>query len=408
VKNNKKKLNILVFTQKVDKNDDVLGAFYYWWEKLAVRANNLNIVCLYEGEHRLPSNVKVFSLGKNNICHPEGTDVCHPEGTDVCHPEGTPEGSRSRSKRFFACWLRMTKHRCVIQSRFRYIWRVLRYFWALRKTTDIIFVHMNEVYIFLLWPLAKIYKIPIIFWKAHGGKLPHIKKAIFMSDKIVTSGEKTFGYNTPKKIIIGQGVNTDFFQGQAPKESAVFEVLAVGRPSAVKHYDILIQAADILINQRNKKNFVFKIVGSPQTNKERENQKMLEDKISFYNLNDYFTMEGGVAFREIREKYQKCSCLVNLTYPASLEKVVLEAMAMEKPVLVSNEAFFPFFDGLDFLKVKLNDPTGLADKIEGLAGLPLFERMSVGKKLREIIVKNHSLDRFIANLTQVFYESIKG
>jgi len=356
--NNQRKLNILVFTQKVDINDDVLAAFCYWWEKLAQKAGQVNIICLFEGKHRLPENVKVFSLGKEK------------------------------------------EH-----SRIKYVWRVYRYFWPLRKTTDIIFVHMNEVYIFLLWPLAKLYRIPIVFWKAHGGKLPHIKKAIFMSDKIVTSGEKTFEYQTSKKVIIGQGINVDFFKpsdARVEKTGDSFQVLAVGRPGVVKHYDILIETADILVNQRGRSNFCFKIVGSPQHIKEEESQAQLKKMIKEKSLEKFFVFEPGVPFGQIKQKYQECSCLVNLTDPPSLEKVVLEAMAMEKPVITSNEAFWPFFKGLEFLKVQKNNPADLADKIEHLAGLSASDRLAIGQKLRAIVVREHSVDHLINGLMDVF------
>jgi len=362
--NEQKKLNILVFTQRVDSSDDVLAAFYYWWEKLAQRVGQVNIVCLFEGEHHLPENVKVFSLGK--------------------------EKGRTRLK---------------------YIWRVYKYFWALRKTTDVIFVHMNEVYIFLLWPLAKIYKIPIVFWKAHGGKLPHIKKAIFMADKIVTSGVKTFEYETPKKVIIGQGVNVDFFQpAQRPVNSAgdsKFHVLAVGRPSPVKHYDVLVESANILINRQGQKDIFFEIVGNSQNEKEAKHQKDLKQKIQDYNLTNYFLISPGVPFGQIKQKYEECSCLVNLTDPASLEKVVLEAMAMEKPVITSNEAFWPFFDGLEFLKARKSEPAGLAEKIKNLAALPLSERLLIGKKLRAIVTIEYTVDHFINELIKVFHSVVK-
>jgi len=358
------KLDILVFTQKVDLNDDVLAAFYYWWEKLAQKVNQLNIVCLFEGEHHLPDNTKVFSLGKEKG-----------------------------------------------KSRVRYIWRVYQYFWPWRKTIDIIFVHMNEVYIFLLWPLAKIYHIPIVFWKAHGGRLPHIKKAIFMADKIVTSGAKTFEYNTLKKVIIGQGVNVDFFQ---PVKSMIgetdrgkFQVLAVGRPSSVKHYDILLASANILINRQGQKNIFFEIVGNAQNEKEALNQKKLAESIKEYNLTDYFLLKPGVSFGQIKRKYQECSCLVNLTDPASLEKVVLEAMAMEKPVVTSNEAFWPFFDGCEFLQVQKNNPADLAEKIKNLAALKSEQRKAIGQKLRTMVVKEHSVNHLINELIKVFYSVIQ-
>jgi len=56
-------MKLLIITQKVDINDDNLGFFHRWLEKLASRFEKLSVICLAEGEHHLPSNVAVFSLG---------------------------------------------------------------------------------------------------------------------------------------------------------------------------------------------------------------------------------------------------------------------------------------------------------------------------------------------------------
>jgi len=114
-----------------------------------------------------------------------------------------------------------------------------------------------------------------------------------------------------------------------------------------------------------------------------------------------------VPFGQIKRKYQECSCLVNLTDPASLEKVVLEAMAMEKPVVTSNEAFWPFFDGCEFLQVQKNNPADLAEKIKNLAALKSEQRKAIGQKLRTMVVKEHSVNHLINELIKVFYSVIQ-
>ncbi len=360
-------MRLLVITQKVDIEDSVLGFFHCWLEKLAKKVEKLYVICLEKGEFKLPPNVKVFSLGK--------------------------EKGRSRLK---------------------YVLNLYKYFWSLRKEIDLIFVHMNTIYVFLLWPLAKIFNLPIILWKAHGGKLPHFRKAIFLVDRVITSAKESLAYETPKKVIVGQGIDVDYFSPENHEnlfergKYIPFSVLAVGRTSPVKHYDILVEVANIIVRKKDKEGYSFKIIGDSISPREKICREELKRKIRDYNLDEFFTLKKGLPFKEIKKAYQNCQILVNLTDPPSLEKVVLEAMAMEKPVITSNKAFFSLFsDFKDLLLIEKPEPEILAEKIEKLANLPEVERERIGKKLREIVIKNHSLNGLVENLLVVFNQVIK-
>ncbi|MDP3934628.1 MAG: hypothetical protein Q8Q46_00155, partial [Candidatus Giovannonibacteria bacterium] len=56
--------NILILTQKVDKNDDNLGFFHEWLKKFAEKTDKVFVIANFVDEHSLPVNVQVFSLGK--------------------------------------------------------------------------------------------------------------------------------------------------------------------------------------------------------------------------------------------------------------------------------------------------------------------------------------------------------
>ena len=57
-------MKLLILTQKIDKDDSLLGFFHSWVEEFAKHAESITIIALGVGEHRLPANVRVFSLGK--------------------------------------------------------------------------------------------------------------------------------------------------------------------------------------------------------------------------------------------------------------------------------------------------------------------------------------------------------
>ena len=97
-------MKLLIITQKVDEQDEVLGFMHRWIGEFARRCEAVVVICLEEGTHHLPQNVKVLSLGK----------------------EKNP-------------------------SRIRYILRFWYFIWHERNAYDVVFVHMNQVYVVLGW-----------------------------------------------------------------------------------------------------------------------------------------------------------------------------------------------------------------------------------------------------------------
>jgi len=93
-------MKLLILTQIVDLNDDVLGFMHGWIAEFAKNCELVTVICLKKGETNLPDNVKVLSLGK--------------------------ETGRSRIK---------------------YLLNFYRYIWQYRGNYDNIFVHMNEQYV---------------------------------------------------------------------------------------------------------------------------------------------------------------------------------------------------------------------------------------------------------------------
>jgi len=60
-------MKLLIITQKVDMNDDVLGFMHGWINEFAKHCEKITVICLQKGEHELSDNVKVLSLGKENL-----------------------------------------------------------------------------------------------------------------------------------------------------------------------------------------------------------------------------------------------------------------------------------------------------------------------------------------------------
>ena len=130
-------MKLLIITQKVDKNDSVLGFFHGWIVEFAKHCEKLTVICLYKGEYDLPENVKVLSLGK--------------------------ETGRSRLK---------------------YVFRFYKYIWKYRKDYDNVFVHMNHIYVVLGGTFWKILNKKIILWYNHISGSVSLNIALFFVNYI--------------------------------------------------------------------------------------------------------------------------------------------------------------------------------------------------------------------------------
>ena len=57
-------MRLLIITQKVDRSDPILGFFHRWLVEFAAHCEKVTVIGQLVGEHDLPRNVDVHSLGK--------------------------------------------------------------------------------------------------------------------------------------------------------------------------------------------------------------------------------------------------------------------------------------------------------------------------------------------------------
>src|SRR3989344_92970 len=111
---------ILIVTQKVDKNDPILGFFHRWLEEFAKYFEKVTVICLEKGKCDLPQNVKVLSLGKENG-----------------------------------------------RSKFKYLKNFYHFIWQERENYEVVFVHMNEEYVLLAGLPWRLLGKRISMWRNH-------------------------------------------------------------------------------------------------------------------------------------------------------------------------------------------------------------------------------------------------
>lgn len=347
-------MKLLIITQKVDVNDDNLGFFHRWLEKLAGKVDGLSVVCLAEGKHQLPQNTTVYSLGKERG-----------------------------------------------YSKIRQLFRLQKFLLKNLPEADGIFIHMCPIYAVASWPLAKIFRKRMILWFLHRNVNWKLKLAEKCVDRILTVSEETCRLKNRKKIeLVGHGIDTELFRpGDNVEAGEGIKILFVGRISPIKNLDTLIEGINILVNLKNIKDIKVKIIGSPLEDYEKEYFEKLKQLIAEKKLTNCIEFLGGKPHREMVKFYQESNLLLNLSPTGGMDKAVLEAMACGIPVLVSNQAFRKIFpkDRQDILMFKENDAGDLAEKIVNLKGV------KKDASLREVVTKYHNLDNLIDKIISEFH-----
>ena len=351
-----KKMKILYITQAVDKDFYLLVPFYKWLNLLASRMEKIYALCLQEGRHEdLAANIEVKSLGKEKGL-----------------------------------------------SRFAYVINFYKYTLPLifGKKIDLIFVHMNELYVFMLWPFALVAGVPIAIWRAHGRLDWKAKLVTKLSNAIITSSETGHKVVTPKRHIIGQCVDLDHFPLKQNYSERVEKIIWVGRISPVKNLETLVKAAEILIKKQSL-NLHFDIIGSAPDQSGSEYLVNLKSLIENLGLKDNFTFTGEIKHEFLPKTYQEADIFINTSDTGSLDKTVLEAMATGLEVINSNYGFNEILRDFPNCRFAQGNYEELAYKIEQGVLLNSQERNNLGSKLREIVVREHALNSFIEKLYQV-------
>lgn len=351
--------NLLIICQKVDDDDDLLGFFAGWIREFARHFDKVFVIALGKGRYELPSNVEVYSLGK--------------------------ERGSSKIYQFISFYKNL---------------------FNLVPKSGGIFTHMSPIFAIMASPAARLYKKKIILWYLHRSVTFRLRLAALLSYKIVTASAESLGIKIPSKIIpVGHGIDTGLFKPTTNRQtsSTNLRILSVGRISPIKNYETLIESICILAKHRTPRPIDCLIIGRPVMPGDQEYLRKLKRIVEEKCPENLIKFVGFVPFSKMPTYYQRADIMVNLTPRGGIDKTVLEAMASGMLVLVSNNVFRrtfgPYAGDLIFRE---NDPRDLAAKIKKLSELSLSEKSQISGHLRSEVEKNHELSKTIRLISELF------
>lgn len=340
-------MRLLIVTQIVDKNDPVLGFMHHWLEVFATRFEHIHVICLKAGEYQLPENVRVHSLGKE-------------------------KGG----------------------NRFIYAFRFLKYVYSLHKEYDAVLVHMNPEYIALAGDFWHLTKKRITLWYNHEVGSFWLRLAQPFVHTIFHTSPYAYPARYKNAKQMSAGIDTTLF---APllRERKKYSIYFQGRVSVAKRVHILLEAVQMM--RARGLEATATIVGPEEPNYGSQLRRTFASLIE----------SGAVVFLGPRRNedtpvlYATHEVAVNLTANGNFDKTVLEACAMETPVVVASKAFGDLVSPSQI--VPHQNAAALCDTLTALLTAKDEEKQRLGAHERSVVVAKHSLaslaDALLASLS---------
>jgi len=342
-------MRLLVITQKVDKNDSVLGFFHGWIAELSKKIEKVSVICLEKGEYNLPENVQVFSLGK--------------------------ESGKNKIK--------------FVKNFFNLIL-------GLHKEYDCVFVHMNQEYVLLGGLIWKLIRKKVYFWRNHGSGSLLTRIAVALSSRVFCTSKQSFTAKFKKTAIMPVGVDTETFKPIPGITRKKYSVCMVGRISLLKHVDKALFAVNHLIASGTP---VYLSIVGPVFPKDADYYEKLKKYVAENNLSENVFFVGAVAPLQLPEIYSSHEVCINLSEYGMFDKTILESAACGTIPLVSNPSLANIPQELSLSD---NSPEGIAHSIQRI--FKIREESGMEQKLTNF-VKSHSLHILVEKLLFYFNEA---
>lgn len=356
-------MNLLMFNLAADDEHVTLAFGLRWIEALAQNFDRIDLITMYEGRHRLPANVNVWSVGRER---------------------GYPK------------WLRVL----------RFYWLVLAI--LIKGRPAVVFSHMIPLFSVLFWPIAKLVGLPTVLWYAHGATPRMLRLAHRAVDRVVSSTPEGFRLPSSKVRFVGQGVDAAQYPYRSRHSRGILRLITVGRIAPSKGQDRLLAA---LANWRpnSASGWHLTIVGDATTAGERDYMRQVQLFAKERLAAGSVTFTGRLDANAIAALLADADLFVSLGTTGSLDKAIVEAMASGCPVISCNDAFRTIAEHEGFDSCVVHDtPQALQAALDAFTVMDDVERDSLAQIQARVARRDHTLEGLIFRLTAILRESAGG
>lgn len=332
-------MKLLLYTQAVNSQDPILGFMHGWLSEFAKHWESITVVCLFEGEHHLPANVSVLSLGKN-------------------------EG----------------------RGRLTYLYRFFSYSFFSRVPYDAVFVHMNQEYVLLGGFFWRLLGKRVALWYNHAAGSFLTRLSAALAHHVFHTSPFAFVAGSSHARTMPAGIDTTLFReySDIPRESN--SVLSLGRIAPIKGLDVLVDGIKSLESRHIPLH--ARIVGDPAP-RDKAYAEYLHHHASELVRAGVLEFLPGVPNTQTPALYAQHLVFVNLSPSGLYDKTILEAAACGTLPLVSSRAFV--HDLPPECLFEEGRAADVAAKLEALFSLLPEQIHLVRQRVRQFVQDSHSL-----------------
>jgi glycosyltransferase involved in cell wall biosynthesis len=277
---------------------------------------------------------------------------------------------------------------------------------AMRRQPAGFLAHMCPIYLTLAAPMTRRASVPSMLWFVHPADSPLLRVTEFLADAVITATPGSYPRTGPKVHPIGHAIDTTAITPTpiSREPGMPLRLLALGRTSAVKGYETLVRG--VAEARRTDVDVVLRIVGPSNTDGERSEREVLE-QLAGTLPPGVVTLEAGIGREQVGRIFDDVDVLVNATVSGSADKVVFEAMAAGRPVLVKSRAFDALVEGTALPLMFDDADDSLVECLTQLERAPASTLREIGSSLRERVVNENSLEHWADQVVQVLSEISK-
>lgn len=261
---------LLFITQKIDKNDDDLAFVILWIKEFVKQGVSVRVICLEKGD--FDDSFPVYSLGKERG-----------------------------------------------YGKFKRAYTFLKLIFSLDY--DRVFIHMNPKYIVLggwWWVLRR---VPIYLWYTHYFMHIHLWLSGILCKRMFAATPQSLPQyeGSPKKIIVGHGIDMDFWTKNTPQNNDVppFNLVSVHRICRSKRLELAVLALKYLPEK-----YMLTVYGRDV---EKDYYAELETLVGREGLGKRVVFKGPVPMHQLKNIYPLYRVMINMA-PETIDKTVLEGM----------------------------------------------------------------------------------
>jgi glycosyltransferase involved in cell wall biosynthesis len=344
-----------MITQAVDEDDPVLGFTPGWVNALAEHLGRLSVLCLRAGRHTRQENVTLRVLGEGKL-------------------------------------RRLCRLRRGLKDELKGMER------------GVVFAHMCPRYAVAARRIVGKH-VPILLWYAHSARSFWLRRAYRVSRVVLTPTAESCPIESEKVRVVGHGIDTRKFSPASRTEDGRTVLLSAGRITRVKRYEFLIEAVAQAAKSFDRGELHLRILGSTCLAEDERYFSELKALARAKGFDQMIEFRAAVPYSRIEEEYADCDLFLNTAIRHSIDKAPLEAMACGRVLLTANRNFRQVLgEHARILVANDENPDDLARKIVQVARMTASEREKLGLALREIVVRDHGLDRLMKHVAETITE----